>query len=225
MRNSLVFLAAAMTGGTSVLALVVPFTEKFESPASNWSIGTAFTAPNYIPTGGPDGSGYASRSITFANNNIGDFPILFRGQSNFNSSGNAFVGNWISGGVTQLKFSVRHNMDVGVSFFARIAPDPATSPNPGGAIALLATPVAANEWTTFTVDISPLSPFILEGTTYENVFSAVARLQIGVSIDAATAGKVGPYTFDIDNVEIVPASGTLSVAGAGLLLAARRRRR
>jgi len=223
-RTAIVFMIAAIASSTSVFALVNPFTEKFESPASNWSIGSAFTPLTYISSGGSDGSSYGSRSISFANNNIGEFPILFRGQSNFNSSGNAFVGNWITGGVTQLQFSVRHNVDAAVTFFARIAPDPVTSPNPGGVIALTG-PVAANQWTTFTVDIGPGSPFIYEGTTFAAVFSAVARLQIGVTIDAATAGKVGPYTFDIDNVAIIPTSSTLSMAAAGMMLAARRRRR
>lgn len=224
MRTATVFVAAAIAGSTSALALVVPFTEKFESAASNWSIGTVLTPLTYISSGGPDGSSYGSRSFSFTGSNIGATPILFRGQSNFNSSGNAFVGNWITGGVTKLQFSLRHNVDAAVTFFARISPDPITSPNPGGVIALTA-PAAANQWTTFTVDIGPNSPFIYEGTTFAAVFSAVARLQFGVMVDAGNANLAGPFTFDIDNVSIVPSTGTLSIAGAGLMMAARRRRR
>jgi len=223
-RKAIALVAATVASSTSALALTVPFTEKFESAASNWSIGAVLTPLTYVSNGGPDGSGYGSRSFSFTGISSGSTPILFRGQSNFNSSGNAFVGNWITGGVTKLQFSLRHNVDAPVTFFARISPDPVTSANPGGVIALTA-PTAANQWTTFTVDIGPGSPFIYEGTTFENVFSAVARLQFGVFVDAGTANKAGPFTFDIDNVAIVPATSTLSVAGAGLVLAGRRRRR
>ncbi len=226
MRSRFVFFAAAaMTGGASAFALVNPFTEHFDSSAALWSSASSFTPLNYIASGGPDGSAYASRSISFAGNNIGDFPILFRGQSNFNSSGNAFVGNWITGGVTQLKFSIRHNMDADVGFFARIAPDPALPGNPGAAIALLSPAVGPNQWTTFTIDINPGTPFIFEGTNFNTVFSAVARVQFGVTIDSGTAHKEGPFTFDIDNVEIVPAPGALALGSFGLALAGRRRRR
>lgn len=224
MQQNFAIVAALALGASSAIAVVNPFTETFESAASNWSIAATLTPPTYIASGGVDGSSYASRTFSFAGNNIGATPILFRAQSNFNSSGNAFVGNWITSGVTKLQFSFRHNVDAPVTFFARISPDPITSPNPGGVIALRG-PTAANEWTTFTVDIGPSSPFIYEGTSFENVFSAVARLQFGVFVDAGTANKVGPFTFDIDNVAIVPATGTLSVSGAGLILAARRRRR
>lgn len=224
MRTAIALVSAVVASSTSAFALVVPFTEKFESAASNWSIGAALTPLTYVGSGGPDGSSYGSRSFSLTGNNIGATPILFRAQSNFNSSGGAFVGNWITGGVTKLQFSLRHNVTAPVTFFARIAPDPVTSPNPGGVIALTAA-TAANQWTTFTVDIGPSSPFIYEGTTFENVFSAVARLQFGVFVDAGTANLAGPFTFDIDNVAIIPASSTLSIAGAGLVLAARRRRR
>lgn len=224
MRTAITFVAATLASGTSAFAIVVPFTEKFESAASNWSIGSVLTPLTYVASGGPDGSSYGSRSFSLTGSNIGATPILFRGQSNFNSSANAFVGNWITGGVTKLQFSLRHNVNAPVTFFARISPDPVTSPNPGGVIALTA-PTTANQWTTFTVDIGPGSPFIYEGTTFDNVFSAVARLQFGVFVDAGTANLAGPFTFDIDNVSIIPATGTLSAAGAALILAARRRRR
>ncbi|MBL8875206.1 MAG: hypothetical protein JNM86_05350 [Phycisphaerae bacterium] len=224
MRTCVAIVAGLAFGGSSALALVNPFTEHFESAACNWSIGAALTPPTYFASGGVDGGSYAGRSFSLAGNNIGATPILFRAQSNFNSSGNAFVGNWITGGVTKLQFSLRHNMDVPVTFFARISPDPVTSPNPGGVIALTSA-VAGNQWATFTVDIGPGSPFIYEGTTFNAVFSAVARLQFGVFVDAGTANKVGPFAFDIDNVSIIPATGTLSIAGAGLVLVSRRRRR
>lgn len=224
MRTAIAVVSAAVASSTSAFALVVPFTEKFESAASNWSIAAALTPLTYVPTGGSDGSSYGSRSFSLTGSNIGATPILFRAQSNFNSSGNAFVGNWITGGVTQLQFSIRHNVTAPVTFFARIAPDPATSPNPGGVIALTSA-TAANQWTTFTIDIGPSSPFIYEGTSFNAVFSAVARLQFGVFVDAGTANLAGPFTFDIDNVSIIPASSTLSIAGAGMVLAARRRRR
>lgn len=204
----------------SSLGAVVPFTETFSSPSANWSSAATFTALSYPASGGPDGSGYGSAAFGFANAQNGEQPLLFRGQSNFNSSGNAFVGDWIADGVSAFSFSVRHNGPAPVSFFARFAP--AMGP---GAVALAMPALAPNTWTTYTVPIDPGAFFIYEGTTFASTFSNVARVQVGVLVDANLAGHADPVTFDIDNVRIVPSPGALAVLGLGAVAGVRRRRR
>ena len=210
-------LVAAIGMAGSAMAVTNPFTETFSSSAANWSSSSSFTPLNYIASGGPDGSGYASVDFSFVNNLPGDQPLVFRGQSNFGSSGNAFVGNWLAAGVTGYSFSVRQHATGPISFFARFAP--AAGP---GAVALFDVAAVAGEWTTYTLAISPATPFIYEGTNFNATFSNIARVQVGVLVDNVTAGQV--VTLDIDNVSIVPAPGVALLPLAGLLAAGRRRR-
>ena len=212
--------AIVLASCAPALAVINPYTETFSSAAANWSSASTFTPLNYPPSGGPDGSAYGSAAFGFAGNVNGDFPIMFRGQSNFGSSGGAFNGDWLGAGVTSFSFSVRDNVPFPVQFFARFS-------NGGpGVVALETTLVQPNAWTTFTVPIDPSTPFIYEGapTLFGQTFGAMARVQIGVVVDANLAGQAGPYTFDIDNVGIAPspASGALLLGGLGLL--GRRRR-
>lgn len=215
---------AALVGAAvaaPAFALTAPYTETFSSPAANWSSAATFTPLTYFPAGGPDASGYASRSVSFATNPAGDIPLIFRGQSNFGSSGGNFWGDWTNGAVTTFSFSVRHDAPTPVSFFARF------TPGATGAVALVSPPVQPNTWATFTVAIDPSTPFIYEGpgVTFATTFSNVNRVQVGVMVDAAIAGQAGPYTFDIDNVSIVPAPGAgAALAGLGLVAMRRRRR-
>lgn len=219
--NSIRFSVAVGMGGLffsgQALAVTVPFTETFDGPAANWSSSSVFTAINYVSSGGPDGSSYGSVLASFANNQAGDQPLVVRCQSNFGSSGNNFVGNWITAGVTDLSWSVRQNSGSDVSFFVRFAP----SAGPG-AVALAPVVAHSGEWTTFHVVIDPSTPFIYEGTNFTSTFSNVARLQLGVLVDGNLAGKSG-VTIDVDNVGITPAPGTAVLSLAGLALVRRRR--
>ena len=222
MRTALILSALAGTLlASSALAVTNPFTETFSGPSANWSIASIITAPTYIPTGGPDGSSYASGSFGFAAAANGDFPILFRGQDNFSSSSNAFVGNWLTSGVTSFSFSVRHNAPASIDFFARFS-------NGGpGVVSLQPTLVPANTWATFNVPINSSTPFIFEGgpSLYAATFSALTRVQIGFVVDASIAGQAGPYTFDVDNVSITPAPGAAAAfLGAAGIAGLRRRR-
>ncbi len=222
MRNSGVVAcvsAVVAVGGLAMAASAVtnPFTETFSSSSANWSSALAFTPLTYPAAGGPDGSGYGSRTISFAGNADGEQPLLFRGQSNFNSSGNAFVGNWITSGVNEFSFSVRHDAAVPVAFFAR------WSPAAGPGVVAIAGAALPNTWTTFTIAIDPATAFIYEGTTFAT-FGNVARVQVGVLVNAALAGNASTFNFDIDNVSIVPTPGAAGVVGLLALAGLRRRR-
>ncbi len=203
------------------LAVDNPFTEDFSSSSNNWSTASVFTPVGLVMTGGPDGSQYATRSFSFGASGAGDQPILFRGQSNFNSSGGAFVGNWLTGGVTEFSFSIRHNAPEALDIFARFS-----NPSPGAGVVSLATGIAPNTWTLITVDITNQAGFIYEGlpTLYNTVFGNVGRVQLGAIVPADLAGTTASYTFDIDNVSIVPVPGAAGLLGLAGLVATRRRR-
>lgn len=209
----------AVVCAASASAVVVPFVETFESSGAAWSSAAAFTPLAYSPAGGPDGSGFGSMSTPFTAFTPFAQPLLFRGQSNFGSSGGAFVGDWIAANVTTFTLSVRHNAPEPLDFFARFAP-----PAGPGVVGLTAPQVQPNTWTTLSVSINPLNPsLIYEGTTFA-AFSNIARTQVGILVPASLAGNTSTFTFDLDNVQITPAPGSAMLLALGGLVAGRRRR-
>ncbi len=216
---------AALSGGlvlsAPVSAVIAPFTETFSSPGAAWSTsGAALAALNYQPTGGPDGSGYGSANVSFATSPADSPRVIFRAVRNFNSSGGAFSGNWIAGGVTEVSFAVRNNSSVPVDFLARWV----FGSSPVGAAAFVAPQAQPGVWTTYTVPVTA-STFTYEGAFgFNTVFSDVSQFQIGVNVPAALAGQAGPFVFDIDNVRIVPAPAASGLLGLIGLAGLRRRR-
>lgn len=217
--------------GASAFGAINPFTETFSSSSANWAVaaGGPGAAPlTYVGSGGPDGSGYGSGSFGFASTLAGQFPILFRARDSFGSSGGAFSGNWFGAGVAEFSFSVRHDNPAPVTFFARFLANGAFT----GVVYQTPTAVSTNTWATFSfaLDMST-TPFIFEtappmtAALYNSTFSNVDQVQIGVIGDAAIVGQTGPFTFDIDNVGIVPAPGAAALLGLAGLVGGRRRRR
>jgi hypothetical protein len=220
--RALVFTGAILGVAAAASAATVPFTEGFNSTA-NWSIGPTLVPPTLVPTGGPDGSSYIQRAFSFAANGAGETPILLRAQSGFGSSGGALFGSYLADGVTQFSFSVRHNAPEPLDIFARFS-----TAAPGAGVVAVSSAVAPNVWTDVTVLVSPGFPFIFEGSPalFNTVFgtTGVGRIQFGPVVPASLAGTSTNYTFELDNVSIVPAPS--AVAGLMLAgLAAGRRRR
>ena len=207
----------------SALALDVPFTETFSSAGNNWSAASVLTPLSLVAMGGPDGSQFATRGFSFGGSGLGEQPILARAQTNFNSSGGAFFGNYLTGGVTALSLFVRHDAPESLEYFVRFA-----VPTPGGG-GLVAVPfvVAPNTWTELTVPISQGFAFQYEGppTLFGTVFGNVGRVQVGVLVSATLAGTTPSYNFDIDTVRIIPAPPAAALAGLASVVALRRRRR
>lgn len=204
------------------LGSVSPFTETFESGANNWVMGS-FTAPTFVASGALDGSSYISSTADL--NSAGQFGlIVMRGHSEFNASGGAFAGDYLSGGIIRVSFDLRHNagQDLGVAL--RVA-----SPTnfPGLAIELPEL-VGSGEWVTLSFELDFSNPLLtLEGPPtldfFNSVMSAVGNLQ--VSIDRPD-GLDTPLVvdFDLDNVSITPAPSALALISLGGLFSARRRR-
>lgn len=209
----------------------VTFTENFNTTASWSTTSPALTAPTLAASGGPDGSSYISRTATAAGAPDLSPPVpvvLFRAQDGFNSSGNQFVNNWISGNIMQVTAYVRHNASVALPYFLRFTPSAGT---PGiifetGSL----TPASVNNaWTKLTFDISPSNPFFTpEGppALYGTILSDVGRMQIGFTVPVGFGADPNTYTYDLDLVSTTPEPASwMLVASATAIGWARRRRR
>ena len=213
-RNSMIAIAlgvAATVFAAEVRAATVPFTETFNAGSANWfdSPGTAPLAWNVF--GGPDGSPFASTTFNFVNFAANARPALFRAQDEFGSSGGAFVGDWVTGGVTGFNASVRQNSGVPLKFFVRFA-SPSNFPGAGYDFVI---PVPSGTWTSLSAAL-PNPDLIFEGPfTYGQVFGNVGHVQIGVYVPQGLAGVDAPFSFDIDNVSIVPEPTSLALLAIG----------
>jgi hypothetical protein len=220
-RSARVLVPALATAFTApAWAVIVPFTEDFVNGVASWRDTTGTNLLTWQPAGGSDGGAFATGSFNFVNQAAGATPVVFRGNSD--ASGGAFVGNWISAGVTQAGYVVRHDAGVPLTFFARFA-NPNNFP---GATAIVFAPVPSGVWTPLTFAIDPASPQFIsfETTDFNTVFSSIGRLQFGVSVPASLAGVDRAVSFDLDNVSIVPAPGALALLAFAGLAAGRRRR-
>ena len=131
-----------------------------------------------------------------------------------------FVGNWITDGVREFSFWVRHDAVAPLDLFDRFA-TPANFP---GAVGISFVPVAPNTWTEIIIPIFAGSPnIILEGSPFNDVFSNIGNVQIGASVTADMIGQT--ITFDLDKVSITPAPGALGLLAVAGLLGSRTRRR
>ena len=225
-RRTLTLLAAiTMTfATTSARGVTVPTIEDFDTDAANWADNSGLALLDFVPGGGPDGSGYAASDFAFSTGGGagGTSVVLFRAQDEFNSSGNAFVGDWVADGITKLTVEVRHNAPESLYYFARFS-SPGNFP---GATAVQFVPVAPNEWTELTFDITPSSPQFVtfEGSDFNSVFSNLGHIQIGVSIPESLAEDTTAYAFGLDHVVAAPEPASGLLLAAALLGGGWRRR-
>src|SRR3972149_313786 len=94
MRTTSKMIAALAIGLTVSLAqsqgATVPFTEHFAGSVSDWADASGLSLLTYVPSGGPDGSSYASTDFVFAGAGggvAGNSVVLFRGQDELSSRG------------------------------------------------------------------------------------------------------------------------------------------
>jgi hypothetical protein len=210
---------------SSVTAVTVPFTEGFASGAANWR-DSASNPVSYVATGGVGGAGdgYISVERAFSPTADPNFAsTIFRGHDGFDSSGDAFVGDWLGASVSKFSFWIRQNASSELSFGTRFA----TSANSPGANALssLGLVAPANVWTQLEIPVSPAA-IAPEGPAsfFAHVFSNLGNLQISVRPGTSVGSTV---RFDLDQVSIVPEPTTfvLLIAGAGVFICVVRRPR
>ncbi len=218
--NSMLALTASLVAVSAVHAATVPFTEDFVATNENWK-DNASADLTYVSSGGPDGSSYVATGFNFASAASGDTPVLFRGYDSFDSSSDAFVGNYLSEGVNQFSAYVYHEAAMPLTFFARFS----SSVNYPGATALQFVPVMPYTWTQIVIDISPTSPQFIsfEGTDFNAVFSGIGNIQIGVSVPDQLAGVDSSIEFALDKPTITPEPASLSLLAMGGLALLRRR--
>lgn len=218
----IVFSSAVIFGASPVQATLVPFTEEFSATSSNWRDTGGVNPLAWTAAGGPDGGSYASGAFNFLSSAPNSTPAILRAHDAYNSSGDAFVGDWITDGVDQFSVFVRHNAPTALTFFTRFA----GSANFPGVAAVNFVPVAPNTWTSLAFPIVPGNPqFFFEGpgATFNTVFSSVGNIQIGVSVPASLAGTDQSYSFDVDKASITPEPASLLLVAPALLLLTRRR--
>ncbi len=231
----MVALASAFAIVAPVRAATVPFTETFAADAANWAIDAAGTEAQWNATGGPSGGTFIARSGSGPDQDFGFFqsgPTLFRGQDSFDSSGDAFVGDWLTAGVGTFSVDVFHDHSSDLEFTVRLA-DPSNNPG-ASSIGFLVTP---NTWTTLNIPIvDSASSFQSYGSlgsapnasSFSSIFDNIGNIQIGLSFGQVGAGI--PATFGLANPMIAPVpepSTWVVLAGAvvsGLVIRRRRHR-
>ena len=218
--------AALVASASSASALTVPFTEDFTSDVAGW-INTANAPLTFQATGGPDGGSHASTTLNYFgfSNPFGGGPVVFRAHDNQNASGDAFVGNWVTGGVQLVTAWVKQDTGVDLTFFLRVA----TSFNFPGAVIGNTAPVPSGVWTQVSWVIDPSDPACQPETgTCASALAAVGNLQIGTNAPASLVALDQSFALAIDKVAIssVPEPGTALLGAFGLLgLGALSRRR
>lgn len=216
-RTAIVCAAVVVALSTYCHAVVVPFTEDFTSNGANWA-DIASNPVSHVASGGPSNDGFIASSAAFSSAQMNSNGIgVFRAHNAFDSSGDAFVGNWNTAKVTKISAYFRHHeTEVGFELtpFVRVA----TGSNfPGFAIEA-SGPIPANQWTKIVFDVKPTNPLLtVEGppSFFNSAMNSVGNLQFGFSFPASFAGNQVVRTFDLDRVSIAPEPGSI-----GLLIAA-----
>ena len=221
MMGTVISLLVAGGAASAADAGVGPFEETFSGGPANWVNGQNQPLDWVTDGSGIDGP-FVRTTANFENQIEGDRVTIFRGEAALGASGGAFVGDWLTAGLDEFSFFVRHDAQNPLFFFTRFA-SPVNFP---ATVGISVTPVMPNTWTEITIAIDPNSPFIIpEGPpgTFDATFSNVGNLQIGLEVPGALAGFPGDITFDLDSVAVIPAPGAMVVV-LSLGLIGRRRR-
>jgi hypothetical protein len=206
-------------------AVAPPVVEPFDTGAANWRDG-GLALLDFVASGGPDGSSYASLDFNLLNATGGPVgsreatTVVVRAQTlavpgagEFVASDGIFFGDWLTDNVGEFRAMVRHSAPEPLSFFARFA-GPMNFP---GVAANIAEPVQPNTWTELVVPIDLTSPqWALEGSSPVPALMNVGRIQLGFYTPTSLAGIDQEYRLDLDNVTLLPVPEPTTWALIGL---------
>lgn len=227
--------ACLAISGQNSIAVIVPFMEDFNTNNAGWANFNSTAFATYNATGGPDGGAYLSGPRTLNGLSAGGTAIALRARHDdpWNSSGDAFAGNWRDTGARIITAWVRHDIPTPVNFFARAA-TAANFPGHIYAEGLGSDPntwndVPPNTWTQVAFDMSRFSSQLVspEGGTWDGVFSNVGHVQFGVFVPPGFSADTTAYTISIDKVALLtpePTAALLGAVGLASIVAMRRRK-
>ena len=194
-------------------ALNNPYTETFATNNANWLTGTSTSAP-WFSSGGVGNSGYIGTTGTISTNGFG--PIVFRGNATSDASGDAFVGNWLAGGVTLFTAFVRHDAPVSLNFYIRF--------DAGSGAGASSNPieVSTGVWTELNIPIvnslgtnGVFQSYGAAGTNFGLIFSNIQNVQIALASTQDPTTIDQTYNIGLDNVSVVPEPNTVGLLGLG----------
>lgn len=226
MNRSLSFALSALIVAFSVSAasaITLPTIEDFDTGPANWRQATSSLTVDWAADGGPEGDGDAY--VTY-NRSVGTATaaaVVFRGQGAFDSSADAFVGDWLAAGVKEFSFWFRHDAPGPVTVGARFTP--AATNFPAMSILTPVNSVAPNAWTQITFSLALDNPnWINESadpiaTTYNTVFSDLANVQIMLQRDDSIPNNT-VVKIDLDKVAALPEPSSFALASLGIVGAA-----
>ncbi len=220
------------------MAVVVPYpVEDFSTNTSNWGTGatSSLSVPGRTDYAGVNGDGdwYITFTKTFTTSSAS---TVFRNQDAFNSSGDAFFGNYITANVTGMSFYVKHTNPNPTTFYARIA----TAGNFPAMTVPVPAAVPTDVWTKVTIPLTfadytaPGSDWTFEtfedpeppaADNYNQIFSNVQNIQILAEPEtAASTGSPKLFAYAIDKFTLVPEPASPGQPGAAVPFLTRRRR-
>ena len=224
---SLALLAAAVSAISHTAFATLPYTENFTTDAANWRDGAGAASATWVASGGPDGGSYVTTTANAFALEDNDPVVLFRGQDGFNSSADAFIGNWISSGISGFSFWIKHDAPQPLDFFVRFA----TAGNFPGTAADKGALIAPGAWTQISYEISPahINEYLFpEGppSFYNSTFGNLGNIQIGYSVPAGFGAVNQAFNFSLDQPSIQapePSSVFLAMSLSAIAFMGRRR--
>lgn len=213
-RLSLALIIVLGASAFPASGLVVPFTEDFSAGNARWSTGNTNVAAGWSANGGVMDGAYITSAGTVLTTGFG--AIVFRGNASADASGDAFVGDWLAGGVSAFSAFVRHNAPIALNLYARL------DAGAGRAGSSIDFSVPADTWFQLNVPIvnSPSSFQSFGAGSFNTVFNGIQNVQIAISTNQAPAVIGQTYSIGLDRVSVVPEPGSASLLASGAALVA-----
>lgn len=213
MRFPAMAAVALLSSAVCSSAVVVPFTEDFTTNASGWVANTT-NILTWMPTDGVTNGSYISTTTTVDTNGFGT--IIFRGNNTNDASGDAFVGNWLAGGVTLFTAYVRHDAPVALNFYVRL--------DAGSGRAASSSPISIepNEWVLISLPIidslgtNGVWQSYGAATNFAQIFTNIQNVQVALDAGQPPAAAGNTYTVGLDQVSVVPEPQTVALLGLAI---------